>query len=795
MLNHGKRNQLVGVLVLILVFGIIYFIAPSVKHHAAEEFPDVAPQLAELEGYLETHLAMYGEPPKTWKAFLDFYTQENRLDPTAPRIDPKAWTYEIGLQKDFWSDPSDPTAKGIGWRVETDPTVPATPSGLNYQRRWVAQARGLIVRLRHRREPHVQMVKWLPLQEQISMAKKADAAGLVRLLDAWYDNVPGDGAAAAFVEAIFPTLESALKHSDRDVKRAAIRCTAMALKQTVAFDRSGKSATTANVLGLIRSFVRTADGPDRITSLKALYALPAETWSKVMNEWMNDPESRLRAVVIAAFTARWDYFDSDEYYWRPRSTYIMDPPMFKKLRSDPDRTVQLELLRLMGKRASRFAGSNRRSYLGEDSLQHIVLQLLSGQDEEAQIAFLESLDWQGYHYMLTVGAEEKTREELKNMLEALCSHSNVIIRRHALRVRMGGENWRPSDFEQVAPLLESDDPDNLRVAGKALLSTIAQEEPSIPCGKDAFLERALSLEDRLLVAFLGLDARHPWKWSGSQYPRAFSPSEEIPLLRKWNDSTDPRIRRLLVSRVAALLNHREKLSGEAWREIQAMKKRLLNDSDSTIRLYAAQRFLRENQEQLLAWIRKQEDPVRRDAALFFGTRERPWLREECERVLKLGDARSRWEAHKRLLELGESPESVLYLKNVSPRIKVQKSFRDFRTLWAAIEAYSIDYGQGLYELRCLTTPIAYISVMPHDPFQAKIPSYYRFFRPRKLYSWVLQGIGTDRRDEFTPLVPQLEVLATSSPNDFRKKARQSILPVCYDPTNGLLSSGDYLFVF
>jgi prepilin-type N-terminal cleavage/methylation domain-containing protein len=133
------------------------------------------------------------------------------------------------------------------------------------------------------------------------------------------------------------------------------------------------------------------------------------------------------------------------------------------------------------------------------------------------------------------------------------------------------------------------------------------------------------------------------------------------------------------------------------------------------------------------------------------------------------------------------------------RAKVTQTEADMRTMEYAIEAYALDWKEyiGNFQLAKLTTPIAYITSMPEDPFGpidsndngysqvlaaygAPIKRFYVYHGPPTFDShplmqqigvrWVLTGLGPDKG-------------WFDSPNGAPKYPR-------YNPTNGARSRGN-----
>lgn len=75
--------------------------------------------------------------------------------------------------------------------------------------------------------------------------------------------------------------------------------------------------------------------------------------------------------------------------------------------------------------------------------------------------------------------------------------------------------------------------------------------------------------------------------------------------------------------------------------------------------------------------------------------------------------------------------------NAQIRAKVSRAYADLRTLSTALESYNVDnnaypggkfwdtpswWAKHSYRFRPLTTPVAYLSTVPMDPFQGKLPA-------------------------------------------------------------------------
>lgn len=140
------------------------------------------------------------------------------------------------------------------------------------------------------------------------------------------------------------------------------------------------------------------------------------------------------------------------------------------------------------------------------------------------------------------------------------------------------------------------------------------------------------------------------------------------------------------------------------------------------------------------------------------------------------------------------------------RSKVSRSDADMRTLATALESYAVDYstyppdgnGDPYRGLVAMTTPVAYQTTIPHDPFNMGYldgytddtspdedlneARYYElgtgsFLNPGRGFPaqvWGLAGYGPDRDDD-TRTIGAFPFTARAIP---------------YDPTNGTASSGD-----
>lgn len=140
------------------------------------------------------------------------------------------------------------------------------------------------------------------------------------------------------------------------------------------------------------------------------------------------------------------------------------------------------------------------------------------------------------------------------------------------------------------------------------------------------------------------------------------------------------------------------------------------------------------------------------------------------------------------------------------RAKVVRTKADLRTIAVALESYSTDnngyppfplaLGPNYRRFIPLTTPIAYLSDIPLDPFDPIDAQHgYNGWKP-KLYAYggspldkpkvfALAGIGPDRQADLAGIqfYPGLMAVLTIT-------ADAGVEYTLYDPTNGALSRGD-----
>jgi len=145
------------------------------------------------------------------------------------------------------------------------------------------------------------------------------------------------------------------------------------------------------------------------------------------------------------------------------------------------------------------------------------------------------------------------------------------------------------------------------------------------------------------------------------------------------------------------------------------------------------------------------------------------------------------------------------------RSKVARAKADMRSLATALEAYSVDENQyppvpmGLgprfHRLKVLTTPVAYISDIPSDPFDsvdAHAHGFRRFSHGMYAYGatplknaarWILGSDGPDRAASGNRL--GFMFYPGYSPGLFFGEV-EGFSTELYDPTNGTISAGDII---
>lgn len=153
--------------------------------------------------------------------------------------------------------------------------------------------------------------------------------------------------------------------------------------------------------------------------------------------------------------------------------------------------------------------------------------------------------------------------------------------------------------------------------------------------------------------------------------------------------------------------------------------------------------------------------------------------------------------------------AVPNMQRAMVRSKVATVMSDHRTLATALESYNVDrgvypedyaeYRRGAgYGMGRLTSPVAYLSTIPLDPFGGyidqengrRIISYTLGTEPDEAPSrWMLASAGPNKIDETSPAFEY----PGYSPHIFDNPAG-AYRYMRYDPTNGTVSAGDIIRV-
>lgn len=138
----------------------------------------------------------------------------------------------------------------------------------------------------------------------------------------------------------------------------------------------------------------------------------------------------------------------------------------------------------------------------------------------------------------------------------------------------------------------------------------------------------------------------------------------------------------------------------------------------------------------------------------------------------------------------EEEVSIEWLESSTEELVIARGQveKDFRMMQTGLAAYLVDYDKYPSDLNQLTTPIAYLPWVPKDAFLA-------FGGKRENYGYVTDGtghyilrsVGADMKAD-----PELEFLLIEI--DTYGKDGINRGPWIYDPTNGIVSSGDVILV-
>ena len=133
--------------------------------------------------------------------------------------------------------------------------------------------------------------------------------------------------------------------------------------------------------------------------------------------------------------------------------------------------------------------------------------------------------------------------------------------------------------------------------------------------------------------------------------------------------------------------------------------------------------------------------------------------------------------------------------NARMRATIARMETDLKALGDALFMYRIDnqcyfeqMGSNPHaEMRRLTTPVAYIVSIPHDPFRgpnalyaSTTPNYdYSSYGPQCKTDWLLHGIGPDTDEDI-------------GVGGYGPQTADLFIRLLYQTTNGIVSSGDVI---
>lgn len=114
--------------------------------------------------------------------------------------------------------------------------------------------------------------------------------------------------------------------------------------------------------------------------------------------------------------------------------------------------------------------------------------------------------------------------------------------------------------------------------------------------------------------------------------------------------------------------------------------------------------------------------------------------------------------------------------NAQVRAKIARTQAEVRMISIGLESYRIDNGVYPPSLNNLTTPIAYLSQVPSDPFLEESERYgYRV--GTATYEYLVLSVGPDEKAD--------------SPSDLTAEGVEKML-IYYDSSNGIKSRGDVI---
>jgi HEAT repeat protein len=182
------------------------------------------------------------------------------------------------------------------------------------------------------------------------------------------------------------------------------------------------------------------------------------------------------------------------------------------------------------------------------------------------------------------------------------------------------------------------------------------------------------------------------------------------------------------------------------------------------------------------WLNDPDPKIRATVVTTLGTIKSPQVKPILLTALQDTESEIRVVAAGSLNRIEPNLSNRTYLKQLSIPDKIKLSSGEFAMMRAGLEAYYIDNGR--YPLVqhfpfVLTTPVAYISYIPVEPFYKTTITFYRYYTPPSGQEWMVASDGPDQITDID--------LSQVHYNPFQS---DSLKPFNYNPTNGLMSNGD-----
>lgn len=138
--------------------------------------------------------------------------------------------------------------------------------------------------------------------------------------------------------------------------------------------------------------------------------------------------------------------------------------------------------------------------------------------------------------------------------------------------------------------------------------------------------------------------------------------------------------------------------------------------------------------------------------------------------------------------------------------KISRVKEEHTVLVRALTHYHMDYGSfpsSARGLRSLSAPTAYLASIPIDPFskEGKQSQYFYISNISSDISYVIISLGPDGDNDLLNIVSKFPEYLTSTHTtpqertmNLREIVNLYVLTKSYDPTNGIMSDGDLIFV-